>query len=394
MSTIQAYTKMTAFLTGGDKNAEKCINLPAKLMYILQCGDYESIISWTLNGKSVIVKDTEVFVDTVLPTFFKQTKFDSFTRKMRRWKFSTRRIRTPKGIPKGVSSWVFEHPDFNKADGFATCNRVVTSDSPKEALDPLRVAYGVVPAAHGGRDTTQHHSQQLSAPPPPSGRCSHQTTNSNKVVVEGQQELAYRRRQRLVCSQELLAQREATQSALLPSHRTTPYTLSSSSTNPITATMWPNVERSEIPPSLLTSSILRSNMVDAYSVVGNMSSARVTRATGHSATTNWIGHQQSDTLRRIVSEGYTAATGNNQGWNPLREERTTTPSSINDAFSLRDLVANHAARRQKRQLVLEHLSYVSCRQGQEEETEEEKAGLIVQTLLDQHRDLVDNCLQE
>lgn len=31
MSTIQAYTKMTAFLTGGDKNAEKCINLPAKV---------------------------------------------------------------------------------------------------------------------------------------------------------------------------------------------------------------------------------------------------------------------------------------------------------------------------------------------------------------------------
>ena len=30
-SSSQAYTKMTAFLTGGDKNAEKCVKLPAKV---------------------------------------------------------------------------------------------------------------------------------------------------------------------------------------------------------------------------------------------------------------------------------------------------------------------------------------------------------------------------
>ena len=288
-------------------------------MYILQCGDYESIISWTLNGKSVIVKDTEVFVDTVLPTFFKQTKFDSFTRKMRRWKFSTRRIRTPKGIPKGVSSWVFEHPDFNKADGFATCNRVVTSDSPKEALDPLRVAYGVVPAAHGGRDTTQHHSQQLSAPPPPSG-LSFQTTNSNKVVVERQQTesqvpnvLAYHR-QRLVCSQELLAQREAyTNSIILPQGTAA----SSTSSRPLTN---PHVERSEVPPY---SSLFRSDV------------AAVNIASG--------------SVRR----------------------RIAVPSTANADFSLLDLVANHAARRQRRHLVLGLLSSFSGHQGQQDCIEDE-----------------------
>ena len=155
--------------------------------------------------------------------------------------------------------------------------------------------------------------------------------------------------------------------------------------------MWPNVERSEIPASP-TGSVIRSNMADAYSVVDNGSSSRVRKAIDHSATANWIGNQ-CDTLRIIVSEGSNAATGTTQGWNPFREERMTSPSSIIDNISLRDLVANHVARRQKRQLVLEYLSSSSCRLGQNEKNEEEQSGLIVQTLLDQHWDLVDNCLQ-
>ena len=131
-------------------------------------------------------------------------------------------------------------------------------------------------------------------------------------------------------------------------------------------------------------------MADAYSVVDNGSSSRVKKTTDHSVTANWIGHQ-CNSLCTIVSEGTNAATGTTQGWNPFREERMTAPSSIIDNFFLRDLVA---ARRQKRQLVIESLSSSSCRLGQKEKSEEEQAGLIVQALLGQHWDLVDNCHQE
>lgn len=96
-----------------------------QLMYILGCGDYDEIIAWSLNGESVIVKDTHGFAESVLPIFFKQSKFDSFTRKMRRWGFSTRRLHMPKGL-KGTS-FAFQHPRFTKAGGFDMCYKVVTS---------------------------------------------------------------------------------------------------------------------------------------------------------------------------------------------------------------------------------------------------------------------------
>lgn len=53
-------------------------------MYVLQCGDFSDIISWTDNGLAFKVESALKLEDTVLPAIFKDAKFSSFRRKVRR----------------------------------------------------------------------------------------------------------------------------------------------------------------------------------------------------------------------------------------------------------------------------------------------------------------------
>lgn len=95
-------------------------------MYILEClsAKFGTIISWSLDGKSVIVHNREAFVDIIIGTFFKKGTFDSFCRKMRRWGFTTKSV---KHGDDGEDKWAFHHPDFNKAGSFGCCERVMTT---------------------------------------------------------------------------------------------------------------------------------------------------------------------------------------------------------------------------------------------------------------------------
>lgn len=56
-------------------------------MCILSEEKYHSIVSWEPSGESFAIRDRKAFVMEVLPKEFKQAKFDSFTRKLRRWGF-------------------------------------------------------------------------------------------------------------------------------------------------------------------------------------------------------------------------------------------------------------------------------------------------------------------
>ena len=82
---------------------------PRQLMYTLECGDYDHLVEWAFNGRSFVVKNTDEFSITVLPALFKEAKFDSFARKMRRWGFSTKRRPTGNG-------WLFQHPLFQRGN--------------------------------------------------------------------------------------------------------------------------------------------------------------------------------------------------------------------------------------------------------------------------------------
>lgn len=56
-------------------------------MKVLSTKKYSHIISWTQDGKSFTILRPKAFATEVLPKFFKESKYSSFTRKLHRWGF-------------------------------------------------------------------------------------------------------------------------------------------------------------------------------------------------------------------------------------------------------------------------------------------------------------------
>ena len=55
---------------------------PGKLAEVLDRPDITEIISWMPHGRAFMVKYPKVFTSNILPRFFKQTKYLSFTRQL------------------------------------------------------------------------------------------------------------------------------------------------------------------------------------------------------------------------------------------------------------------------------------------------------------------------
>ena len=53
-----------------------------QLMFILNNSDYNNILSWTTDGQAFVFHDAKAFETVVLPSTFKDSKFDSFLRKV------------------------------------------------------------------------------------------------------------------------------------------------------------------------------------------------------------------------------------------------------------------------------------------------------------------------
>ncbi|KAL7535186.1 hypothetical protein ACHAXR_009009 [Thalassiosira sp. AJA248-18] len=77
---------------------------PGKLLEVLDRGDLTSIVDWMPHGRAFIVKQPKVFTTHVLPRFFKQTKFLSFTRQLNLWGF--------KRITRGLDAGAYYHELF------------------------------------------------------------------------------------------------------------------------------------------------------------------------------------------------------------------------------------------------------------------------------------------
>lgn len=102
--------RMVYFLSGMTSKERKCckarsIKFPLKLMYALECGDYQHIITWNPNGLSFTVINPKTFESRVLPEIFKDAKFASFQRKLMRWSFV-----------KNNKTSSYSHPDFRRGD--------------------------------------------------------------------------------------------------------------------------------------------------------------------------------------------------------------------------------------------------------------------------------------
>ena len=73
-------------------------SFPQKLMDILNDDQNSDIIKWLPCGTAFMIVDKKRFAAEILPQYFKQTQFTSFTRKLTRWNF----IRVPRGPLMGT----------------------------------------------------------------------------------------------------------------------------------------------------------------------------------------------------------------------------------------------------------------------------------------------------
>ena len=83
------------------------------------------VVSWLPNGKAFKVHKVNVFVEEILPSYFKQTKYKSFQRQCNLWGFERM---TSLGIEKGA----YWHPDF-VLDHPGLCRRLTRQKATKKS---------------------------------------------------------------------------------------------------------------------------------------------------------------------------------------------------------------------------------------------------------------------
>lgn len=77
---------------------------PGKLLEVLERTDLAEIIEWMSHGRAFLVKQPKTFASQVLPRYFKQTKYLSFTRQLNLWGF--------KRITRGKDMGAYYHELF------------------------------------------------------------------------------------------------------------------------------------------------------------------------------------------------------------------------------------------------------------------------------------------
>jgi len=62
-------------------------NFPSKLHHILSSSEYSHIISWMPHGRAWRIHNRPLFLETIIPSYFVQTKYESFSRQLNGWGF-------------------------------------------------------------------------------------------------------------------------------------------------------------------------------------------------------------------------------------------------------------------------------------------------------------------
>ena len=140
-------------------------------MYVLQCGDYDDIIGWAPSGLAFVIMHPSAFEETVLPEIFKEAKFSSFQRKLKRWGF----IKS-KGNRGTISSCYF-HPQFRRGD-FLLCMNMSASNNSQEASYSASRLLSTIPTAPPPGSTAPP------APPAPLNNDTLLLTTNNRFDVK------------------------------------------------------------------------------------------------------------------------------------------------------------------------------------------------------------------
>jgi len=117
------------------------LNFAQKLFEILEDPENTDIIKWLPGGKGWIMMDKKRFANEVLPVYFKQTQFTSFTRKLSRWKFNR--------VPKGPYMGAYYHKFFRR-DRKYLCILMSCNNETPSLVDVAKVRQQAISAGDFG----------------------------------------------------------------------------------------------------------------------------------------------------------------------------------------------------------------------------------------------------
>ena len=126
------------------------------MIEILSCEEYRDVLSWIPSGTGFIIYKKKKFLAEVLPKFFKQSKFTSFTRKLNRWGF----IRIVRGPETGSYFHKLFHRDHPHLCLYMRCNYMHQTKQPEEKSHRNHHTSQIFP--------TQTSSQECMTVKPPS----------------------------------------------------------------------------------------------------------------------------------------------------------------------------------------------------------------------------------
>jgi len=83
-----------------------------KLMHILSLRECHNAIRWMPNGCAFCIVDSKALLDSVLPKYFKEAKYTSFTRKLNRWGFKHFTLPTASDPSADKEMSIYTHEKF------------------------------------------------------------------------------------------------------------------------------------------------------------------------------------------------------------------------------------------------------------------------------------------
>lgn len=137
-------------------------NFAEKLFDVLETGFHADIVKWLPGGKAFIVMNKTRFANEILPIYFKDSQYTSFTRKLSRWKFTR--------VSRGPYMGAYYHKNFRADDRslckLMSCNNTSNHDNSTgddKKRDKDSAAAALIVAAEATNAEKQEQEKQLLA---------------------------------------------------------------------------------------------------------------------------------------------------------------------------------------------------------------------------------------
>ena len=160
-------------------------------MKIISNEDTDDIASWLPNGKGFCIHDKKRFETELLPSYLKESKYSSFTRRMKRWGFTLNVLKTrnkasyfyPKFIRERIELCTTMRPTpqknyLRKGNDRFTSRSLTTAFTPAPITPELNTSELMNGGFHGGSDESLRVCETISSAAFPK-------TRGNRLTVDG-----------------------------------------------------------------------------------------------------------------------------------------------------------------------------------------------------------------